>query len=79
MATVPIMSHWAVRSCTPTKVKALYEEPDHPSNVFWHQALEANKLYDMFDGKQRKQSLVVQGMPSEELVGFRGPEGDFQG
>lgn len=56
-----------------------YEEPDHPSNVFWHQALEANKLYDMFDGKQRKQSLVVKGMPSEERVGFRGPKGDFQG
>lgn len=59
--------------------EGLYEKPGHPSNVFWHQALEANKLYDMFDGKQRKQALVVQGMPSEELVGFRGPKGKFDG
>jgi hypothetical protein len=57
----------------------LYEKPDHPSNLFWHQAVEANKLYDMFDGKQREKSLVVQGMPSEELVGFRGPQGKFDG
>jgi len=59
--------------------EGLYEKPDHPSNVFWHQALEANKLYDMFNGKQRKQALVVKGMPSEELVGFRGPKGTFHG
>ncbi|MDA1230913.1 MAG: DUF3500 domain-containing protein [Planctomycetota bacterium] len=57
----------------------LYEKPSHPSNVFWHQALAANKLYDMFDGKQRKQALVIEGMPSEELVGFRGPDGKFDG
>lgn len=57
----------------------LYEKPNHPSNVFWHQALAANKLYDMFDGKQRKQALVIEGMPSEELVGFRGPSGKFDG
>ena len=33
----------------------LYEKPTHPNNVFWHQAQAANKLYDMFDGKQREQ------------------------
>ena len=33
----------------------------------------------MFDGKQRKQALVTNGMPSEELVGFRGPNGKFDG
>jgi hypothetical protein len=59
--------------------EGLYEEADHRSNVFWHQAVEANKLYDMFNGKQRKQALVTQGMPSEELVGFRGKQGEFQG
>lgn len=59
--------------------EAVYEEPEHPSNVFWHQALAANKLYDMFDGKQRQQALVIEGMPSEELVGFRGPNGKFDG
>jgi hypothetical protein len=59
--------------------EGLFEEADHPSNVFWHQALAANKLYDMFSGKQREQALVQTGMPSEELVGFRGPKGEFDG
>ena len=59
--------------------EALFEEPNHPGNVFWHQALAANKLYDMFNGKQRKQALVVKGMPTEELVGFRGKQGNFDG
>ena len=59
--------------------EGLYEKPDHKKNVFWHQALEANELYDMFNGKQRKQALVVKGMPSEEFVGFRGPKGSFHG
>jgi len=56
-----------------------FEQPSHPSNVFWHQALAANELYDMFDGKQRDKALVINGMPSEELVGFRGPNGKFDG
>ena len=58
---------------------ATFEKPHHPSNVFWHQALGANKLYDMFDGKQRKKALVINGMPSEELVGFRSPGENFHG
>src|SRR5690606_4526201 len=37
------------------------------------------KLYDMFSGKQRKQALVLKGMPSEELIAFRGPKGKFDG
>jgi hypothetical protein len=57
----------------------LYEKPTHPRNVFWPQALEANKLFGMFDGKQREAALVVKGMPSEELVGFKGKDGKFQG
>ena len=59
--------------------EATFEKPNHPGNVFWHQALAANKLYDMFNGRQRLQALVLKGMPSEELVGFRGPKGDFHG
>lgn len=57
----------------------IYEKPAHPSNVFWHQAQAANKLYGMFDGTQREKSLVLKGMPSEELVGFRGAKGRFDG
>ena len=59
--------------------EALYEKPNHPKNVFWHQALAANDLFNMFDDKQRKQAFVINGMPSEELVGFRGPNGEFDG
>ena len=59
--------------------EGIFEKPAHPGNVFWHQALAANKLYDMFDGKQRKAALVTGGMPSEELVGFRGPNGKIDG
>lgn len=48
-----------------------FNEPkDHPGNVFWHQALEANKLYKMLDGKQQKTALVTP-MPREQASGFR--------
>ena len=49
-----------------------FNEPaDHPGNVFWPQAQEANKLFPMLDGKQQKLALV-QKLPKEEQVGFRG-------
>ena len=34
------------------------EAADHPGNVFWPQALAANKIYEMLDGKQRKAALT---------------------
>jgi Protein of unknown function (DUF3500) len=46
------------------------EKPDHPDNVFWHQALKANALYDMLDGKRRKEALIAQA-PQESEVQFR--------
>lgn len=55
------------------------EGPDHKGNVFWHQALEANKLYQALDGKQQKLALVPRGLPREQNVGFRGQDGKFQG
>jgi len=55
------------------------EGPTHPGNVFWPQAVEANKLYQALDGKQQKLALVKQGLPKESQVGFRGCEGEFQG
>jgi len=57
----------------------LHEKPHHPHNVFWHQAVEANKLYHALDEKHRALALVVKGMPTEELVGFKGKDGEFQG
>lgn len=54
------------------------EEVHHPGNVFWPQALEANKLYQMLDGKQRRQALVAK-RPKEERVEFHGVNGSFPG
>lgn len=54
------------------------EKVGHPGNVYWPQALEANKVYEMLDGKQRKQALVAR-RPEEDAVGFRGKQGTFQG
>ncbi len=55
------------------------EGPAHPGNVFWPQAVEANKLYQALDGKQQKLALVNQGLPKESRVEFRGQKGGFQG
>lgn len=34
------------------------EAPDHPGNVYWYQAKRANEVFQMMDGKQRKQALM---------------------
>lgn len=47
------------------------EEPNHPGNVYWEQALKANELYKMLDGKQQQMALVPQA-PRESMVHFRG-------
>lgn len=50
----------------------------HDGNVFWPQAVEANKLYETLDGKQQQLALV-KSLPSESDVPFRGPGGQFAG
>jgi hypothetical protein len=54
------------------------EKVHHPGNVFWHQAVTANQVFAMLDGKQRKQALV-ENRPEESDVPFRGPQGEFPG
>lgn len=54
------------------------EEADHHGNVFWSQALEANKIYTMLDGKQRKAAEVAV-TPQEQKVQFQGKSGQFSG
>ncbi len=54
------------------------EKPDHPGNVFWPQALAANKIYQMLNGKQQKEALVAE-RPAEDEVAFRGSRGGFPG
>ena len=47
------------------------EKADHPANVFWPQAVAANKLFGVLDGKQRKAALLPTS-PKEGAVDFRG-------
>ena len=54
------------------------ENPKHTDNVFWHQAVAANKLYQMLDGRQQKQALLPK-TPREQAVGFRGPKAELPG
>jgi len=54
------------------------EKVSHPGNIFWHQALEANKVFKMLDGKQQEKALVKRA-PAEAAVAFRGKEGPFPG
>lgn len=58
--------------------KDFYEDPKHEGNVFWEQAVEANKVYQMLDGKQRKLAEVAK-YPWEGDVGFKGKDGSFTG
>ncbi len=53
------------------------EEPDHPGNVFWSQAVKANEVYGMLDGRQRQLALIKDS-PPEEDVHFRA-SGEFPG
>jgi hypothetical protein len=55
------------------------EKVGHPGNIWWPQALEANKVFTMLDGKQREKALIGGELPTEQAVGFRGPDGKFPG
>ncbi len=58
------------------------EEPHHPGNVYWYQAKRANEVYEMLDGKQRKQALVLSEPPQEratQTVALTGKQHDLPG
>ena len=49
------------------------EKPDHPGNVWWHQARLANKVYASLDGKQRDKALLSKTSPdNDKTIIFRG-------
>jgi hypothetical protein len=50
-----------------------HEKKGHPGNIFWHQAVTANKLYTVLSGKQQEIALVAR-RPVEESIPFRGDE-----
>lgn len=47
------------------------EKADHPGNVYWHQALKANALFQMLDGKHRAAALIAKS-PHEAAVELKG-------
>ena len=47
------------------------EQVGHPGNVFWPQAIRANELFKILDGKQRELALFDK-MPPESAVAFQG-------
>jgi Protein of unknown function (DUF3500) len=49
------------------------EEVGHPDNVFWHQALQAYKVYKLFDKDQQEKALITK-RPAEAAVPFRGKD-----
>ncbi len=51
------------------------EGPTHPGNVFWPQAVAANGLYKMLDGKQQKQALIARGLAGGRTSSVPRPEG----
>jgi hypothetical protein len=54
------------------------EKPGHPDNVFWPQAVQANKVFKMLDEKQQAKALA-KARPKEDAVGFRGEEDKIPG
>jgi hypothetical protein len=54
------------------------EKANHPGNVFWPQAVAANRVFEMLDGKQRENALVSK-LPREQAVAFQGTGGSFPG
>jgi hypothetical protein len=41
------------------------EKADHPGNAYWYQAVRANEVFKMLDGKQRKLALLDEGRKEE--------------
>jgi hypothetical protein len=50
------------------------EKPDHPGNAYWYQAVRANEVFQMLDGKQRAVALRNKGRMEQgsETVRLKG-------
>lgn len=40
--------------------KGFYEKADHPGNAYWYQAVRANEVFQMLNGKQRELALLAE-------------------
>jgi hypothetical protein len=54
------------------------EDVRHPGNIFWPQAVQAGRVFQLLDDSQRARAVVPR-LPAEEAVAFRGAVGDFPG
>jgi hypothetical protein len=61
--------------------KGFNEKADHPGNAYWFQALQANEVYKMLDGKQRKLALLGDGREEkgDETVKLTGKDAGLPG
>jgi hypothetical protein len=57
------------------------EKPDHPGNAYWYQAVRANEVFQMLDGKQRDLALRSKGRLEQgtETVKLSGKAGGLPG
>jgi hypothetical protein len=55
-----------------------FEQPTHPGNVFWYQAVRANEVFKALNGRQRRQALI-RVAPQENAIRFRGARGSLPG
>ncbi|MGA2065190.1 MAG: DUF3500 domain-containing protein [Thermoguttaceae bacterium] len=54
------------------------EKPGHPDNIFWPQAVAANGIAKMLDGKQRA-AAVIRTPPPESAIAFQGRKAALPG
>ena len=57
------------------------EGPDHKGNAYWYQAVRANEVYQMLDGKQREVALLGEsrGEMGNDTVKLTGKEKGLEG
>lgn len=55
--------------CHGHQPSGFHEKPGHPGNIFWYQAQQAHKVYQILDGKQQQKAVVLKGMPYYEFDG----------
>lgn len=58
-----------------------YEKANHPDNIYWYQALQANEVFKALDQKQRKAALLEKPRPEQETatVALSGSTKDLAG
>jgi len=56
------------------------EKPDHPGNVWWHQARMANDVFQSLDGKQKEKALLEKATPDNDTtIVLKGKGSDIPG